>query len=150
MSRRYGTEGQKCDSQLRADLLGLRSWLAIQQGAFQNAVRLSEEALLHLRETESVWRGIVAVFLGQALFGDGRSAEAIAAYEEALQTNDEASNWTAIGHAIGMTLALRGHLNEALFQLDKFIAMLMAMGQEPATTGSSTLYSFRTKCSCKS
>jgi LuxR family maltose regulon positive regulatory protein len=126
------------DKQLRGSLVGLRSWLAAQHGDFKRAVRLAETALVNLAETESVWRGIVTIFWGQALFGEGRTAEAIAAYERVLQHNDETANWittSAISNAIGMTLTLRGRLNEAHFQLDKFIAILTALGQEPTASG---------------
>ncbi len=127
-----GNLPQEDDTQLRGSLVGLHSWLAGQQGDFEQAFQLAEKALAILPETDPVWRGIVYVFLGLALFGEGRTAEAIAAYENSLQFNNEAGNWvatSAISDAIMMTITFRGRQKEAKAQYDRIIATLMRLGQ---------------------
>ena len=122
---------------LRGILMSLRSWLASQLGDFNNGVRLAEDALAILPETAHVWRGIIYVFWGLSLFGLGRTAEAIAIYEKALQYGDRVGNWiatSAMNDAIAMTIIFRGLLNEGLFQLNKVVGVIMDAGQVASAT----------------
>lgn len=125
-------------NQLRGSVIGLQSWLASQQGDFKRAIRLAGQALDIMPESESIWRGKVYVFLAEGLAGEGRTTEAIAAYEKSLEKDSQASNWitvSAITAGIWMKYVLRGRLNEAKVQLDRIIARVTSL-EQPLTASS--------------
>ena len=113
-------------------ILGLQSWVACQRGDYRQGVQLAQEALDRLPSSDHTWRGKIYILLAEALAGEGRTAEAISAYELSLQYNQEAGNWiatSAILAAIWMTKVLRGYLHEGKQQLDQVILTLMKLGQ---------------------
>lgn len=125
------------DVQLFAMVLGLQAWLCSQRGEFDRAVALAEKALDILPEAVLLWRGKLYIFLGEALAGLGRTADALGAYERSLQYNDEAGNWvtaSSIMAAIWMSIMLRGRLNEARSQYDRLITTVTGLGQSLSAT----------------
>ena len=113
-------------------ILGLQSWVACQRGDYQRGVQLAQDALDKLPSNDRIWRGKLYILLAEALAGDGRPVDSIAAYEMSFQYNQEAGNLvaaSAILATIWMTKVLRGYLNNAKQELDRVIEILMKQEQ---------------------
>ena len=94
----------------------LRAFMAIVRFDPASMIRFSRQALERLSETDSMWRGIATMVLGDARGLEGDWSAARTAYEEALATGRRAGNgWLVLASSTRLASAqrVRGHLRES-------------------------------------
>ncbi len=124
---------------LRGELLGLRAHIAIERGAFADALGLARQALTLLPESEHWGRSNLGLLLGYALMVLGQTSEAVEIHSQNI------SRSRAAGHQVSALFSatevvklrvLQGRLSEARAAAERSLGWVAAEGwqQLPPTS----------------
>lgn len=116
---------------LRGELLTLRTHVAIERGAFADALALARQALALLPSTERWARSNLFLALGSALMALGETREAIATHAENVRlcrTIGNAVNGIFSATEVVKLRALQGRLSEARAEVQQALAWVAAEG----------------------
>jgi LuxR family transcriptional regulator, maltose regulon positive regulatory protein len=125
-----GVDEEEADG-LRGELLAQRAHVAIERGAFAEALGLARAALGMLPQTKLLARSNAALVLGYALMILGQTAEAVVVYaEHASQSRAAGNALTAIfiANELVKLLLLQGRLREARAEAEGALAWVESEG----------------------